>query len=408
MIDEEPEIPETKREREKKYHMGGGRKHGRVIEKGHTKAEGTLGTSMQSALLPNLTLGTEELAASYQIVTLGTVTGKTLLSVSTLAAQDYKFKLNSVEYTITATASMVYGDIIPLMNAEIPAEFRWIMYDNNLRCFKSSTTDLIVAVGDTVDLFAGLDASFSIETVVTATAITLGSTIPTFCTHYHLEGSATTKHHIRDVFGCMATKLGLKCELEDEVKQSFDYIAGKSITSTEEVVQPSEIAQETFKWSDVKLIVISDGTHSVELKNVSDSWEFEMLNDCDVKKSQGNLFATRNYIGGFDGNFKLNLEPYHTIVSDATSIELFEALFEDFADHVYEVDIFMYKTATTFYHISIDRMYIDANPFTIPFIDGDTKGVVIGEASFEFGDDVTPTIMVGSGIVSTVPPLPTS
>lgn len=407
LIDEEPEIPETTREREKKYHLGGGRTHGRIVEKGHIKAEGSLGTYLQSALLPNLVLGQEVLTASYQIVTLGTVANKTLASATTLSAQDYKFKLNAVEYTITATLSMTYGELIPLMNAEIPVAFRWIMHNNNLRCYKATTTDLAITSGDTVDLFADLDASFSIETVVTCTSITLGSTIPTFCAHYNLVGAGGTgKHHIRDLFGCMGTKLGLKCELEDEVRQAFEFVSAKSKTSTEEVAQPSENSQPTFKWSDVALLVISDGTHSVQLKNITDSWETEMTNDVDVKKAQGNLYASRNYIGGFDGNLKVNIEPYHTIEEDTDGLELFTALFEDYSDHVYQIDIFLYKTATTFYHISIDKMYIDAQPFTIPLIDSDTKGVVMGEVSFEFAEDVNPTIMIGSGIISTIPALP--
>ncbi|MHA1747995.1 MAG: hypothetical protein ACTSYF_05055, partial [Promethearchaeota archaeon] len=338
LIDEEPEIPETKREREKKWHLGGGRKAGRIIEKGHIKAEGSLATLLQSALLPNLLLGNEETTASYQEVS-GLGSNLTLETATSLLAQDYKFQLNATEYTITATAGMTYGDLIPLMNAQIPVEYRWILINDKLRCYKTTSTNIAIASGTSNDLFDALNTGFSIGSATTATAITLGSTIPTFNIHYHLAGAGGTgKHHIRDIFGCLATKLNLKCELEDEVKQSFEFIGAKAKTGNE-IAQPSEISQETFKWSDVLAIVISDGTHSVELKNICDSWETEMTNDCDVKKSQGNLYATRDYIGSFDGNFKLNIEPYYGIEEDSSNIELFTALLENYSDHVYQIDI---------------------------------------------------------------------
>ena len=112
--------------------------------------------------------------AAYQVVDVGgakTITTDTGLAATTV----YSFKINvaaggELEYSITTGATVLYSEVIALMNAELTAvDAVFTLVGGNLRCI--GATSIALAAGETgTNLFATLDDYIDIDTAVAGKA----------------------------------------------------------------------------------------------------------------------------------------------------------------------------------------------------------------------------------------------
>lgn len=102
---------------------------------------------------------------SFQEVGLSAKVPSTATGLS--ATTQYYFKVDGVEYNITTGASVLYNDVIPLMNAQVRSAGKsFILEGGDLRCVNSNATTVLAAGTTGADLFATLTGWASFDVAV--------------------------------------------------------------------------------------------------------------------------------------------------------------------------------------------------------------------------------------------------
>jgi len=109
-----------------------------------------------------------ETGNSYQMVTqsglatMGTATG--------LAGSTYKFKVNTIEYDVTTLADNTYQLLLTELNTNtspsLPSNFYFRMTQGVLTCVSKDGTSVVLAIGDTADMFATMTLHTGFATAV--------------------------------------------------------------------------------------------------------------------------------------------------------------------------------------------------------------------------------------------------